>query len=103
MLEYAVSLSQEVQGVKCGSMWQHWLWEGIMSLAQAAGVHSIDSSVDLAEHCLGSAVAARAVSVLSGAPGTRTGTLVVRAGGKHTAAWASCRLYVGAGARCRHT
>ena len=48
MLEHTVTLSLVVQGAKCRSMWQHWVWRWRGgSFAQVIRVHSTNSCVFL--------------------------------------------------------
>lgn len=67
MPEHAVTLVLVVQGTKCRVVWQHQVLGGAdwCLFVSGCGVHSIDNCVVFGKHCKLSAVASRAVVVLS--------------------------------------
>lgn len=58
MLDCAVTLSLDVQGYMADLAWR-----GMLSLAQFAGIHSVDNSVVFGKYYVGLTVAARAIRV----------------------------------------
>ena len=50
MPDHSVTLYLMVQCAQCRVVWQHQV-QGVMSLAQVIGIHSIDNCVALGKHC----------------------------------------------------
>lgn len=97
--------SQVLQGAKCGGLWWHQVWGHVMSLGlRLLGSTALDNCVVLGKYCGESAVAARAVGVLSGASRSS-----MRDQGRwsrwctHLAVRPAAGACVWAGTRCRHT